>query len=146
VVDEDCFAAGIRARVNVPPAITGEVAAGQINPILSGSAHHQSRPWFPAIAAIRIVMKAREDVVNRQFLAETAVHEFDILARLTPSSHVGLIRYDDKKKILGLKTCELVRRTWKNAKVGYRGGGVRLSASYNHITQDTISIEKDSLS
>ena len=75
----------------------------QIDPILLGSMQHQAWPWLAAVARIRVVMKTGQDIVQREFIAQTAVHLLDRLSRLISTGDVGLIRHNKQKKIVLLQ-------------------------------------------
>src|SRR4051794_16982640 len=57
-VDEDRSAPRGNAGFDITAAVSDHVAARQINVEFGGSGQEHSRPWFPAIAAVGIIVKA----------------------------------------------------------------------------------------
>ena len=90
-VDQDGFASGVRAGINVAPAIADHVTVAQIDPVLLRRALYQ--PWsrLAAVAVVRIIMVAGQHVVQRQLGTQAAV---DLLDRFALSACLGRHRAD----------------------------------------------------
>src|SRR5882757_6367999 len=92
-IDEDGKAARRDACLDVAAAVANHVAARQINVEFGGTGQQHSRPGFPAIAAVIVVMEANDKAIDRRnFTRDQAIDVFDGFPGRRSSCHVGLIR------------------------------------------------------
>src|SRR5262249_42329834 len=104
-IDPDCPASRSGSSIDVAPSVSGQETAAQIDSIQPRCAEHQTGQRLSAITCIGVVMITGEYVIQRQFSAQLAGDFLDNFTLLAPSSHIGLIGNNQKKKLLFLEPC-----------------------------------------
>jgi hypothetical protein len=94
-IDQEGFAAGAFARLNVPPTISDHVARGQFDAEIRSGAQYQAGLRFPAAALVAIVMEAGKYRVKLQLDSEQLIDAADQFLRHRSPRYIGLIGHDD---------------------------------------------------
>src|SRR6202790_904995 len=65
-IDENGPAVRGNACLDIAAAVTNHVAAPQINVEFGGAGQQHSRPGFPAIAAVIVIVEANDEAIDRR--------------------------------------------------------------------------------
>jgi len=143
--DENSRAAGGVAAFNVAPAITHEMAAGEINlQGLSGIEDHAGRGLAAAGIGSRVIGRsANFDPIERDGLAQVFMHGFDDFESLGASANIRLIGHHheleaalpEKRTRFGCFRIEL--------KFFHRLRRIGLSFTNDGRIENAIAVEKD---
>jgi len=99
-VDQKGLTTSRSASLDIAPAIADHKAVWKTNVIRTCGLKQHTGPRFAAVAAIRIVMVACEDGLQRQLVYEPLIDPLDGRARLRAARHIGLIRDDDQHQVV----------------------------------------------
>src|ERR1700730_17783448 len=89
-IDEDGPAARGDACLDIAAAVANHVAARQINVEFGGAGQQHSRPGFPAIAAVIVVVEANDKTIDRRnFARDQAVDAFDRFPGRRTARYIG---------------------------------------------------------
>src|ERR1700730_3705841 len=104
-IDEDGSATRGDACLDVAAAVANHVAARQINVEFSSAGQQHSRPGFPAIAAVIVVVEANDEAIDRRnFTRDQVIDVFDRFPGGRSACHVGLVRDHNKNEAAILQT------------------------------------------
>src|SRR3981189_3708747 len=110
-IDEDGPAARGDACLDIAAAVANHVAVRQINVEFRGASQQHSRPGFPAIAAIIVVVEANDEAIDRRnFTRDQAIDAFDRFPGRRSACHVGLVRDHDQDEAAILQTLKLLEQ------------------------------------
>src|SRR3984957_5197757 len=143
-IDEDGPAARSDAGLHVVSAVSNHIATREIDVEFLGAREQHAGSRLPAIAAIAVVVKANQNLVDgRQFTRDQVV---DIVHRLfwhCPTRHVRLVRHNNQDETKILQSLELLAQSWIDLDILDPCRWVRLALANYRAVQHAIAIQKD---
>ena len=130
-VQEDSPTTGSPAGLDVAPAITDHEARREVEPVLGGVEQHP-RLRLAAGALVGVVVRADDDLVEREELVQARVDPIDRLAGLRPTGDLRLVRDDDEREARSRSAAHAssapLRARARASSRGSRAGGRRRRA------------------
>src|SRR6202171_1133257 len=143
-IDEDGSATRGDACLNVAAAVAHHVAARQINVEFGGAGQQHSRPGFPAIAAVTVVVEANHETINRRnFTRDQDIDAFDGFPGRRSACHVGLVRDHNQDEAAILQTLKLLAQPGIDFDILDPRRRVRFTLPDHRVIQHTVTIKKD---
>ncbi|MEA2908919.1 MAG: hypothetical protein QOJ15_1000 [Bradyrhizobium sp.] len=133
------------AGLDITISVANHDAPGEIYVVCSGGGDQEARSRLAAGALVMVVMRAHEQVVERQATAQLAVEPFDVLQCLRSSSDVGLVRDDDQAKPRLPQRHAGIFDPGQDGEVVDRLGWMRYAIQDDRTIEDAVTVKKDRL-
>jgi hypothetical protein len=142
-IEKDRSAAGCPAGVDISPAISHKERTGEVDTIPLLCLDYQPGRGLAALAAVAVVVRADEEVVEREGLPHDVVHRLNRAQRLRTASDVRLIGDDEQQESEFLQASEAAGGAIHDFQFRERRRRVRLTVAYDRAIQDSIAIEEN---
>src|SRR5579883_151493 len=145
-IEKYSTASGLRAGVNVAPAVADHEAGGEIDIEIARRGLEHPRFRLAALAGIGAVMIADVDRVERHGSSQDGMNLFEGFAALSPAGEIGLVGDDNQQESRLAKPHESRPGARRDAELRYRARWIRLPIPNQGCIQDSIPIEEDGAS
>jgi hypothetical protein len=142
VVDENSVATSAMAGFDISPTIAHDVAGLQIDVPDTSRFEQQPRLWLSAVATRGVIMRADSDAVQAEKALQSAVHFRYLIGGNQAPGDIGLIGDQDQGKVGLSQFVTGFANAGQQAKVGNRGGWVRLSVTHERSVHHSIAIQE----
>jgi len=147
MIDKHGVATGGPGAVDIPPPITDEKTAVQINAMAGGGTQQHAGLRFSAIAGFTVagagVITDFDCVERRHGVAKFPVHGLDLFAALSSTADIGLVRHDDQEETRLLQLRAVFGDASEELKLSQRRRWKRKAVANDRPVQDAVAIEKD---
>jgi hypothetical protein len=142
MVDERRAATDGRPCLGISPPVADHEAGREIDIEVTGSCAEQPGRGLAARAAVRVIVEARVDGVERKLGTQVRMDLVHGFATLRASGNVRLVCHDDELETLALEIGECGLDAGKDLELGHIAGWIRLAFTNDRGIDHAIAVQK----
>src|SRR5271157_2935002 len=142
-VDPHRAAAGRLSGFDVAPAVADQKAAGQVRAETRSSFQYQPRLGLAAIASVAVVVRAYQNLVQRQLASQPRANRIHGFGGLCSARHIRLVRHDNQREAPPFQPLQRLRGARHNPHFGCGLRWIRFAVPYDGFVQHAVAVQKD---